>query len=412
MKRYLFIISILFLSIRTIQAESLTLQQAIDEALHNNPSIRESLISVQQSQIETGQAYSSLLPSVSASASGNGQKNSSQNSWISGWSMSGGINQSIYQPGLLTNIKISKIQESLAKTNSDDLASQVRQEIESAYYGILNSDALKVVYEENILADDENIRKIQAMYKLGIKTESDVLKSEVQKGEVESLLVNEQMNRTNQQRNLLTLLGREPNTEIALEKVDVEVIAVPDLKTAENTMLEKNRELIVLTQNRKVKQLNVQISRESFLPSISANYSIGKSGSGSTSSNLSNSIGISASIPIFDGFNKRKDVQKSKLDVDKIDLEITQLKQDLRKTLTSYYSNLETYNSLISIQEKNLSSAQKDLELVTRQYELGLVTILDQMNAQTSVLTAKSNLVKLKYSRKITESQIVQLIGN
>jgi len=249
------------------------------------------------------------------------------------------------------------------------------------------------------------------MYKLGIKTESDVLKSEVQKGEVESLLVNEQMNHTNQQRNLLTLLGREPNTEIALEKVDVEVIVVPDLKTAENTMLGKNRDILTLTQNRKVKQLNVQISRESFLPSISANYSIGKSGSGSTSSNLSNSIGISANIPIFDGFNKRKDVRKSKLDVDKIDLEITQLKQDLRKILASYYSSLETYNSLISIQEKNLSSAQKDLDLVTRQYELGLVTILDQMNAQTSVLRAKSNLVKLKYSRKITESQIVQLIG-
>ncbi|PIS27671.1 MAG: hypothetical protein COT43_09140 [Candidatus Marinimicrobia bacterium CG08_land_8_20_14_0_20_45_22] len=411
MKRYLFFISILFLSITTIQAESLTLQQAIDEALHNNPSIRESLISVRQSQIETGQAYSSLFPSVSASASGNGQKNSSQNSWSSRWSMSGGVNQSIYQPGLLTNIKISKIQECIAKTNSDDLASQVRQEIESAYYGILSSDALKAVYEENILAADENIRKIQAMYKLGIKTESDVLKSEVQKGEVESLLVNEQMNHTNQQRNLLTLLGREPNTEIALEKVDVEVIVVPDLKTAENTMLGKNRDILTLTQNRKVKQLNVQISRESFLPSISANYSIGKSGSGSTSSNLSNSIGISANIPIFDGFNKRKDVRKSKLDVDKIDLEITQLKQDLRKILASYYSSLETYNSLISIQEKNLSSAQKDLDLVTRQYELGLVTILDQMNAQTSVLRAKSNLVKLKYSRKITESQIVQLIG-
>ena len=126
---------------------------------------------------------------------------------------------------------------------------------------------------------------------------------------------------------------------------------------------------------------------------------------------MSNSVGISASIPIFDGFKKSKDVQKSKLDVDKIDLEITQAKQDLRKTLASYYASLETYNSLISIQEKNLSSAQKDFELVTRQYELGLVTILDQMNAQTSVLTAKSNLVKLKYSRKITESQIVQLIG-
>ena len=249
MKRLILLISILLLSITTIQAESLTLQQAIDEALHNNPSIRESLISVQQSQIETGQAYSSLLPSASASASGSGQKSSSQNLWDSGWSLNGGVHQTIYQPGLLTNIKLAKIQESLAKTNSDDLASQVREAVESAYYGILSSDALMGVYDENIRAADENIRKIQAMYKLGIKTESDVLKSEVQKGEVESMLVNEQMNRANQQRNLLTLMGREPQTEIVLESVDVEVIAVPDLKNAEKTMVEKNRELVTLTQN-------------------------------------------------------------------------------------------------------------------------------------------------------------------
>jgi outer membrane protein TolC len=40
-----------------------------------------------------------------------------------------------------------------------------------------------------------------------------------------------------------------------------------------------------------------------------------------------------------------------------------------------------------------------------------MATMLDQTTAQISVLEAQTNLVKAKYSRKIVESQIRQLLA-
>ncbi|MBN1351919.1 TolC family protein [candidate division KSB1 bacterium] len=49
--------------------------------------------------------------------------------------------------------------------------------------------------------------------------------------------------------------------------------------------------------------------------------------------------------------------------------------------------------------------------MVTARYAVGASTILDQMNAQASLLQSQSNLVKMQYSRKIVEAQIRQLLG-
>ena len=76
-----------------------------------------------------------------------------------------------------------------------------------------------------------------------------------------------------------------------------------------------------------------------------------------------------------------------------------------------YYTFYETYIKLIEIKEIELKSAKRNLELVTQQYQIGSSTILEQMNAQLSVLNAESTLVKSKYSKKIIEVQIQELIG-
>ena len=79
--------------------------------------------------------------------------------------------------------------------------------------------------------------------------------------------------------------------------------------------------------------------------------------------------------------------------------------------MLNYYSNFENHNKVIALQGKNLESARKDYELVTRQCETGLATMLEQTTAQVSLLSAQTNLVKAKYSRKIVESQIKQLLA-
>ena len=104
-------------------------------------------------------------------------------------------------------------------------------------------------------------------------------------------------------------------------------------------------------------------------------------------------------------------MQKEKLNVGKSKIDLQETERELIEELTNLYTSLQTYNNLISIHEKNAESSKRDLELVTERYAVGASTILDQMNAQASLLQSQSNLVKVKYSRKIVEAQIRQLLG-
>lgn len=404
MKRILLVWLGLFAAGWLSATEKLSLDQCVQEALRNNKTILQGEIDLKQKKISTQSAYSNWYPAISLSGSEGGQI---KDTWNSRWNTEVGVRQNLYSPGMYSEVKLAKIDEDIARIDQNELAAQIRSRVETAYYDILTSQALIAVYRENILAADENLHKIQTMFKLGTRTESDVLKAEVQKGDFESALINEEFNLDNQKRNLNLLRGCSPDQEFTLEDVNLDLISIPSLEEAKAMVLQNNREYLSLQKSLKADQISFHIAKESYLPTVSASYGYSKSESGVGSS----SLGISTGLSLFDGFRKNQNVQKSKLNIKKANIQIQAKEQELLSTVLQYYSGLDNYNKTIALQEKNLESARKDYELVTRQYELGLGTILDQTNAQLSVLKAQSNLVKAKYSRKIVESQIIQLLA-
>jgi len=400
------IIGLFMLMATTIcAADELTLEQCIEAAVANNKSLVKNELGVQQTAIGTKTAYGTLLPSVSASASQSGGDGSSRSS------ASLHINQKIYSPGLFSDIKLARNETDIARLNYNELASQIRSEVETAYYNILTAQSLLNVYQENLTAADENLQLIQTMYKLGTKTESDVLKAEVQKAEIENELIGQELEIINEKRSLAILMGISPDYDFEIVEIDVEQIEIPPLAEAKELLFKNNPEYQSLLKSLKSQQISLQITRESYLPSLSADYSYSKDWTGSTTTEGYGSWGLSLNLGLFNGFSKKLNVQKSKLSLRSAEVSLEAKEQELLATLLNYYSNFENHNKVIALQEKNLESARKDYELVTRQCELGLATMLEQTTAQVSLLSAQTNLVKAKYSRKIVESQIKQLLA-
>ncbi|MCU0645067.1 MAG: TolC family protein [bacterium] len=250
------------------------------------------------------------------------------------------------------------------------------------------------------------------MYKVGAKTESDVLKADVQKGDFEARLLSELEWLQNYKRSLNTTMGRSPNIDFEIENISAEKVDIPDLEAAKAALLENNREYQALKQSFKSQEILLKIAKEAYLPSLSGYYSYSRSDQWANGADLaSNQVGLRASLDLFNGFYKNQSVQKEKLNLEKSQIELEAKQRELTAQLTNLYTSLQTYNSLITIDEKNVESSRRDLELVTARYAVGASTILDQMNAQASLLQSQSNLVKAKYSRKIVEAQIKQLLG-
>lgn len=408
MKRAILIILIFNLTFLFAQNdETMSLNDCIDLAIKNNPTLEKSELTVDQMHVNTKKAYSYLYPSVGLSASSSA---SESGDWDAGWNAGASVSQSIYHPGMFSGIKQTKTNEKISQINNGYVISQIRESISSYFYQILASESLMNVYEKNILFSEENLKTIRNMYELGSRTESDVLKAEVQKSTFESQLLQEKQNRLGLKRSLNLLMGRNADVNLTLKESVVNELEIPSIDQAKKLLFKNNSELHILQQEKKVQQLSLKISRESYLPSLSASYSYSK-GESHGLETTNNSISLSAGVTIFNGFNKKHSVEYEKIGLKSVRVKIKEKKQELEQILMQYYTSYETYIKLIEIKEIELKSAKRDLELVTQQYQIGSSTILEQMNAQLSVLNAESALVKSKYSKKIIEVQIQELIG-
>lgn len=393
--------------------QTLSLDECVKLALRNNPDVQKSEFTLRQSQISTQQAWSALYPGISASASTSNSGpfvSDMQDEW--NWNIGGGVSQQFYRPGMYSGISLARERQTLSAYSNLSLKDQIRTSVERLYFEILVSDTTIGVYRANIKLSDEQITKMERMVELGLKRQSDLLKSKVQRGTFEAQLIREMESQASTKRSLNIMMGRDPNSDLSIEPFDVEEISVPDYATAYEMMLEYNPTIKYRKSQIRVQQLSHRISKEAFLPSVSGSYSYSQSNdiySGSTHDN--DQVSLRLSLDIFDGFTKRQNMQSAQLNLDEARLDYEASLRDLDQALSNQYRALETQNQLILIHQTNLASARQDLEVVSQQYDAGFSSILDLMDAQLSVLQSETNLLQDLYTRKQIEAEIRRLIG-
>ena len=89
---------------------------------------------------------------------------------------------------------------------------------------------------------------------------------------------------------------------------------------------------------------------------------------------------------------------------------MTQL-QDLSVQLQGTLDRLNNYQQVIPINETVLASATEDLKLAQQRYSLGSATILEVLDAQVSVVSARSSLIRSKHDSLIEQANLKALLG-
>ena len=389
-----------------LSAETLDLQQCIDIARKGNPALQQSRIDTEIGQSRVRQSYSALMPNVSVSS---GIASSSQTSWDLGKSVGLNAGMTFYSPGMYAGIRSSRLSADVSRALRESTENDVITRISSLYYRILSARKLIRVYEANINAAEENIKKTRAMYEMNVITESDVLKAETQKGDFQSRLLNQKQLYRSYIHSMNILLGREPDAELELADVDVETTRIPEYQRARDMMLEQNPDYRAVQLQKDMSKVMLSASKESYLPSVSGSYNY--SNTLEPSVDPVNSVSLSASWTLFNGLSRRENVQQRKLQLRQAEIDMENTLRLLEQELRDLYSEFGTYTEMIDINRRRLASARRDFEIVDQQYRLGKVTMLERMQAQTTVLSAESSLVEAQYSRKAVEYEILKLIN-
>lgn len=105
--------------------------------------------------------------------------------------------------------------------------------------------------------------------------------------------------------------------------------------------------------------------------------------------NLQQNIGLSISVPIFNGGSLRTNYEKSKLNIETLQLQKTQddlqLKQDIYQAHNAALIALEKFNA----SKKSVYSSQQTYDFANKRFEVGMLSTFDLITTQNNLLRAK-----------------------
>lgn len=402
--------------------EKWTFTDCMEYAVANSTQVRSALLSVLQADQDVGSAKDAWLPNVGFSTTQSftnypvstpGRQSNTYNSSYgvnAGWTVwEGNIRK--YR---LESARILREQQRLA---GDNVIKDITLGVLSAYLNIMYSREAVEIARQTLEVSSAQTERARRLTEAGRSSKVDVAQIESQMAQDQYNLVQAESNLTSAKMNMKKILN------LGLD-YDIE-IADPGLSDSDILMLLPSRQetyalaaawLPALQGNllgREVYANDVKIAKAGLLPNITLQGNVGtgyvSGGNGwgwQMGHGLNENIGVSVSVPIYDGNSTRRAVAKARLAELESDIDRRQLLNDLSQTIESLYIDSDNARAKYKTGLKQLEATQLTADLVKRQFELGLVNPLELLTAHNNLLSARLELLQSKFMAILSNKTI------
>lgn len=417
------IIIALFFSASLLPAtaqQKYTLLECIDIALENNRNIKQQEIGRQQREIAYSQARADLLPNLNASAGQNfvfgrsiGLDNVYENTNSSQTSFSIGGDITLFD-GLRMkhNINARKADMQASEADLEKMRDDVVMSVSTAFLQALLNRELLQIAENQIETTQANLQRRSELVKSGKMAQGELY-------ELEAQLAKEELNRVQAESNLkLALLDLAQIME--LEEFNNFDITAPPAETLINevTLLQSeavyesalvNRpEIRGMRYRLESSEKELLMAKAQYYPSLSFGVNMGTgyyrmSGRDNTSfssqlrNNMSNSLGFSLRIPIFNRFQIRNSVHSAELAIANTQLEMDKTKVELRKRIEQAYYNATGAKSRWDAARKSIEASRESYRFAEEKYESGRANSYELFLAKNNLTQVLGEEAQAKY---------------
>lgn len=416
------------------QTESWTLQKCLDYAMENNIQLKQKAITTKSSHEDVLQAKSALFPSVSFSTNQNmsyrpfsqqtivlesGTMTSSSDA-VS-YNGSYGINArwTVWNGGKnRLTIQQNELTEKQNEYAEQEQANTIQEQITQLFVQILYENEAVRVNEEVLKASQQQYERAKTMVEVGSLARVDQVQLEAQVAQDEYSLVSAKSQLANYKLQLKQLLEIHDDApfDIAVPDVSDEKVlnTIPAQTDVYNTALANRPEIQSQRLNIDNSALKIKAARAGYMPTVSLNASIGtsngsagKDGFGTQiKTNMSNSLGLTVSVPIFDNHETRTSIRRAKYAEQTAQLQLQDAQKQLYSTIEKYYLDASTSQQQYVYAKKNAESMQESYELVTEQFRLGLKNIVELTTGKNNLLQAQQQLLQTKYTTLYNQAML------
>lgn len=415
------IISVFFVSALCFSQKKWTLQECVTYALDNNITIRKAENSLLINDQDIIASRGSFLPTVTGSASHGlslGQAQLFEGSFVNRTSNS-------------TNLGIRVSENVFNGFRTTNLYKQAQLNLETSQLElarIKDDISLNVANSYlNVLFNKEQLETAKAQYNFSVKQLQQV-KDLVDAGtqprvdiyDAEATLANDEQAVTVAQNNYtLALLSLSQLLQLPFEGFDVQVIEIDSPSEAllynnvspilEYAFANRN-EIKIAEKNIDNSEINTQLSKAGFLPSVSLGYSFGTNVFYTNASNiveesfirqLNNNKGhnfnLNVNIPIFSQFQNKTAVAKSLIREDNAKMDLDQAKLDLEANIQRAYTDAQAAFKTYEAAKKSLQAQELSFNNSQERFNIGAMNSFELEQSRIRYINAQSSLINAKY---------------
>lgn len=401
--------------------EELAWSACVQEALKSNPDLVSAAESIRQSEAGVAIARSKRLPQVDSSLS-SGRSGADGSGTGDSYSYGVSARQLLFDGGKTkTDTTISKTQLQATEFKYDVTSAGVRRNLRLAFVDLLKAQRQVIISSDILTRRKQSTKLIRLRYEGGREHKGSLLTAEAKEAQAEFDLAQARRDVEMTQSNLRELLGRpaEAGKEEIVVQGKFETVSVdrmkPDfVKIAGSTPLVKE-----LMAQSSVAMLGVKSAKAGFYPGVYASADAGRSASEWPPDNDQWSVGLSMSLPLFEGGSRMADVDRANSVVRQAEADRRSAFLNAAATLQVKWINMQNAVERVRVREKFLEAAKERARIAEGQYAASLVifdnwiiieddyVLADQalLESQAGALTAEAEWIYAKGGTLENESK-------
>jgi len=435
-KPLLFILSLIALSVfAQSKPDSLriTLQQAIDIALNENPTIRIADRTIETKKLYKKEQIVALFPDITAAASYqrtllkqqmamdfNGQSMEIEVGKYNNAALSANLTLPIIAPALWNSIKLTSMDIELAVEQSRASKVALINNIKKAYYGVLIAEESYRVLMDNYKNIEQKAKLITNKYNQGLVSEFEKLRADVQVQNAKPN-INAAINAVAlSQKALKIYMGVDINEpliftgELKNFETEMETAKLPEMNTLS---LESNSNLKQMDMAIQQLERSQKIVLSGACPmlALSGNFQYMTMGDDIPVKDFkwfpTSGIGISLQIPIVSWAATSYKMKQIKNNILNMNDNRMNLERSLWLSVSSNLSNIDKAIADFESGRESIKMAARAYSIVQKQYEVGMATWLDLNDAELALLNSQLYYYQSIYDYLVAQAELEYVLG-
>lgn len=397
--------------------DPLTLLDAIELALCNNPRTRESWSAAKASAAQVGIARGAYLPSVTVTGAlqSTDQRNTVQSGRRDQATGSIALNYLLFDFGG-RDAALEQARQSLfaADWSHNFTLQTVLQDAASAYFQLFANEEAVVAARSAEESAQKSLDAARARQKAGAATRADVLQSQTALSQAQLARVQAEGGAASARGVLANRIGvpsDRPVRIVAPADLEARRLADAQIEQLVQTAVARRPDLLSAEANVRAAESNVRVQEAAGKPTISA------FGTGTGINNnpgleaRSGTVGVQISIPLFTGYQSTYRIRAAREQLELQQASRDRLRNDVSLDVWQAFQDLRTQNQSLTTAGDLVASARESYDVALGRYKAGVGTVTDLLNAQSALANANLQRIQARFSWNVAKITLAKAIG-